>query len=56
VGLGGLGRGIRDVLGAGGDGVLAGDVDDVAAQPLAAHGQGGLPGDQERPPRHHVVL
>ena len=56
VGLVGLGRGVGDVVRAGEDRVLRGDVDDVAAQPLVdQHLRGGLR-DQERALGHHVVL
>jgi hypothetical protein len=56
VGLVGLRGRVGDVVRAGEDGVLAGDVDDVAAELLRDQHPGGLPGDQERALGHHVVL
>ena len=56
MGLVGLGRAVRHVVGAGEHGVLAGDVDDVAAHALRDHGPGGLARDEERSTGHHVVL
>ena len=56
VGLVGLGGGVGDVVRAGEHAVLAGDVDDVAAQLLLDHHPGGLPGHQEGALGHHVVL
>src|SRR4051794_29914549 len=44
----GLGGAVGDVVRAGEQAVLAGDVDDVAAHALRAHDPGGLAGDQER--------
>ena len=56
VGLVGLGRAVRDVVGPGEERVLRGDVDDVAAHLLLdQHLRRGL-GDQERALGHHVVL
>src|SRR5580693_5778190 len=42
-----LGRAVGDVGRAGRDGILAADVDDVAAHALRGHNAHGLPGDQE---------
>ena len=57
VGLVGLGRAVGDVVRAGEDGVLAGDVDDVAAHALLDHApRRRLAGDEERALGHHVVL
>jgi hypothetical protein len=51
-----LGRAVGEVVGPGHDGVLADDVDNVAAAPLRDHDPGGVLGHQERPAGHHVVL
>ncbi len=56
VGLVGLGRAVGDVVRAGEDRVLRGDVDDVAAHALVDHRLGRGPGDQEGALGHHVVL
>ena len=56
VGLVGLHRGVGDVVGAGEDGVLGRDVDDVAAEPLVDQHPRGGPRDEERALGHHVVL
>ena len=56
VGLVGLGGRVGDVVRAGEDRVLAGDVDDVAAEPLLDQHLRRRPGDQERALGHDVVL
>jgi hypothetical protein len=56
VGLVGLRRRVRDVVGAREDRVLRGDVDDVAAHALLDEDGGGRLGDEERALGHDVVL
>ena len=56
VGLVGLRRAVGDVVRAGEQGVLADDVDDVAAEALLDHDPGRLARDEERAAGHDVVL